>query len=195
MRTSGIVKQMSQVALVVAGTGSIYALDYANTWGEHLKSRSALIIGIAISTSEPIDVRSPSQHLQNIKDVLGLNISEIAGFLQVSRQAVYKWLGNTSRPEDSKLARINALSTVADAFRKADIQRGGALLNVNVLNQQSLLNLILSGKPYQNALSALIREAKISKSNYQKSTLSQSQGLATNDWQATISIPSYDENL
>lgn len=133
--------------------------------------------------------------MQNIKETLGLNISEIAAFLQVSRQAVYKWLANTSKPEESTLARINTLSIVADAFKKEGIQRGGILLNVKILNEDSLIDLILSGKPYREALSALIHETKISKSNYQKSALSQAQGNATNDWQATISIPSYDENL
>lgn len=195
MKTRKTVKQMSQVALLVAGTGSLYALDNANLWSQHLQSRSPLVFDMVTPKPEPIDVRSPAHHLQNIKDALDLNISEIAAFLQVSRQAVYKWLADTSRPEESKLVRINALSTVADAFKKADIQRGSALLHVKVLNQQSLLDLILSAKPYQEALSALIREAKISKLNYQKSALSQSQGYATNDWQATASIPSYNEGL
>jgi transcriptional regulator with XRE-family HTH domain len=196
MRTGVSIKQMSQVAsLLVNGTGSSYSLDDANLWIEHLKSRSPLFVELPISIPEPIDARSPAHHLHNIKETLGLNISEIAVFLRVSRQAVYKWLANTSTPEEDKLARINALSTVADAFKKAGIQRGCALLNIKIINEQSLLDLIQSGRPYKQALSALIREARISKSNHQKSVFSQSQGHPTNDWQSTISIPSYDETL
>lgn len=85
------------------------------------------------------------------------------------------------------------LSKIADAFKEAGIQRAGALLNMKAFEGQSLFDLLKSEKPYEKAVQALISEAKIVEASYVRSGLSQSNAKSTKDWQASISIPAYQE--
>jgi transcriptional regulator with XRE-family HTH domain len=140
-----------------------------------------------------IDVRTPMEHLENIRSVLNPPISELAMLFGVSRQAIYKWLAQDSSPEADKLARIVALSKIADAFKEAKIQRAGTLLYIKISDGESLCDLLRADKPYDKQLAALIAESKIMEANYQQSGLSQSNTKPTNDWLSSISIPAYRE--
>lgn len=137
------------------------------------------------------DAHTPIEHLENIRTVLNPSISELAILFDVSRQAIYKWLAQESAPEHDRLARITVLSKIADDFKEAGIQRAGALLNMKAFEDQSLFDLLKSGKPYEQEVQALISEEKIIEASYVRSGLSQSSAESTNDWKASISIPTY----
>ncbi len=179
--------------LILTGTGSIYPQEEAKKWQQYLEPRVQFIPKKDEKTLPNVDVRTPIEHLENIRTVLNPPISELAILFDVSRQAIYKWLAQESVPEHDRVVRITMLSKIADAFKEAGIQRAGALLNMKAFEGQSLFDLLKSGKPYKKAVQALISEAKIVESSYVRSGLSQSNATSTNDWKASISIPAYQE--
>ena len=179
--------------LVVTSTGSVYAQEKAKDWGGYLKTRTQFNIQERDEFLETVDVRTPIEHLENIRSVLNPPISELAIFFDVSRQAIYKWMAQESSPEPDRLTRITTLSKIADAFKEAGIQRAGALLNMKAFDGQSLFDLLKSGKPYEKEIQNLISEAKIIEASYLQSELSQSNAEPTSDWKASVSIPAYRE--
>lgn len=179
--------------VLLASTGSIYAQDEAKKWQRYLESRIPLVSEWQEEPLSNIDVRTPLEHLENIRTILNPPISELAIFFDVSRQAIYKWLAQEASPESDRLSRIIKLSKIADAFKEARIQRAGALLNMKVFDDQSLFDLLKSGKPHESAVQELILEAKILEESYIRSGLSQSNAESTNDWRTSISIPAYQE--
>jgi predicted DNA-binding transcriptional regulator AlpA len=186
-------KQATLVMLVI-GTGSIYSIERLPEWQHHIEARAPIIFGKNNNPSSRIDVRTPIEHLENIRTVLNPPISELAILFGISRQAIYKWLAQDSFPEADKLARIVALSKIADAFKEAKIQRAGALLNMKISDGESLYDLLRTDKPYEKQLEALINESKIMEVNYQQSGLSQSNTKPTHDWLSSLSIPAYRED-
>ncbi len=180
--------------LVLASTGSVFPQEEAKKWWPYLKLRTLLITQESDESLETVDVRTPIEHLENIRSVLNSPISELAIFFDVSRQAIYKWMAHESSPKPDKLTRITTLSKIADAFKEAGIQRAGALLNMQAFDGQSLFDLLKSGKTCDKEVQDLINEAKIMETSYEQSGLGQSNAKPTNDWQSSISIPSYNED-
>lgn len=131
--------------------------------------------------------------VENIKNVFDIPISSIADILNVSRQAVYKWLANTSMPDENKHAVIKTFSQVADKFKKAGINRPGILLKMKAFEGRSLSDILLAGENADFYISALIKEAKIRESSYKKSGLSESKANPTDEWRSYISIPGFPE--
>jgi len=186
-------KLVLSFGLLISGTGSAYPLENARTWQPFVQSRASLDfdeIGYVHST---MDLRTPLEHLQNIRTILNPPVAELASLFDVSRQAVYKWLAEDSSPESDKVARITELSNIADAFKEAGIHRAGTLLNMKLFDGRSLFDLLKANRPYQEQVKELIAEAKIMEAAYEQSGLSQSNAKPTNDWLSTVSIPSYPE--
>jgi len=180
------------ISTVLVSTGSVYGTDRVEEWLNHIQPRTNAIIYMPVSTlSQPanLDVRSPVEHIENIRTVLNPSVSDLASLFDVTRQAVYKWLAGDSTPEQEKLKRIIKLSEIADTFKAANISRAGSLLKMKAFNGQSLLDLLKTGEDCTAQVSALIFEAKAMEASYQKSGLATSKAKPTNDWQASISIP------
>ncbi len=140
------------------------------------------------------DVRAPLEHLNNIRTVLHLSIAEIAHVCDVSRQAVYKWLSQDAKPEPDNIKYICTLSYVADEFKKAGVIRSGSLLTVKAFKDLSLIDLIKAGKPHDECLKALIKEARSMEDAYNNSGLASSQRKPTKDWRSAFAGPAYRED-
>lgn len=178
------------IAFVMTGTGSVYPIDQTD-WYPFVKSRTS--IEFEQCKDRNVDIRTPAQHIQNVRNILTIPISDLAALLEVSRQAIYKWLAQDSYPETDKLSRITELSKIADLFKKSDVNKAGMLLNMKIFEGRSLLDLFKDRKPYENEVKELIVEAQAMKQAYEKSGLAQLKAQQTNDWLSSISIPSYDE--
>jgi len=181
------------ISMMLVGTGSSYAVENAQKWQSHVEPRSPLSIERTNVLDPKIDVRTPLEHLKNIRATLNPPIAELATLFEVSRQAIYKWLAQDSSPEEDKLKLITTLSKIADSFTDAGIHRSGALLHMKNVNGQSLFDLLKAKLPYEKHVSILIAEAQAMEAAYERSGLAQSNALPTNDWQATISLPSFRE--
>ena len=186
------------IGTILFGTGSVYALDRAESWRHHIQPRVPFIVDAAnaqVDNAARPDVRTASEHIQSIRSVLNPAIADLAGLFDVSRQAIYKWLSGDSTPEPDKLKRIVELSKIADAFQAAGVSRAGTLLKMQAFAGLSLMDLIKSGENRSEHVAALISEAKAMEASYKQSGLEKSKSEPSSDWQSSISIPGSSERV
>lgn len=145
------------------------------------------------SKPDGIDLRSPMQHLENIKSVLNLPVSETAAVFSVTRQSIYKWISGASAPDQENVAKIAELSHICDSFKFAGVDRPGELIRMKAFDGRSVLDFLKNGEDYSALIPALIRESQAMDSAYDKSKLSQLAQNRTADWKSSISIPFSDE--
>ncbi|MCD9118357.1 hypothetical protein [Pseudomonas bijieensis] len=195
-RNSGAMRTAARTAVVViglvVGTGSNAACLVSERTHGYAKSKTTgqYITNIrSVSKSEGVDVRSPSQHLENIKSVLNLPVSETASIFGVTRQSIYKWLSTASAPEPDKAEKIKELSQIADRFKLANVDRPGDLISMKAFEGKSVLDLFRSGEDYSSLIPLLIEESKAMDMAYDKSNIANLPQGRTDDWKATISIP------
>lgn len=181
------------IGFLIGGTGSLYPLENVSRWKPHLEQRCAL--GFENANLCNIDTRNVSEHIENIRAILCPSMADLANLLDVSRQAVYKWIAQDAHPESDKLESIKTLSNIADTLRETGINRTGILLKMKNSQGISLFDLIKNKGSYEEQLKILIVEAKAMEASYLRSGLSQSKAKPSNDWLSTISIPSYPEEL
>lgn len=184
------------ISTVLLGTGSVYGVERAELWRHHLQPRVSFVLDEADAPLEMADevagrpdVRTPAEHIENIRSVLNPSVSDLAAIFDVSRQAIYKWLSSDSTPEAEKIAKIVELSRIADEFRLAGVSRAGSLLKMKTFGGQSLMELMMGGQNRADHVAALIAEAKAMEASYASSGLSASKAKPTNDWQSSVSIP------
>lgn len=185
---------LTVITSILIGTGSVYGMDRADSWRAHLQARMPLHFDVdgPVSSGEETqrpDLRSPAEHLANIRNVLNPAVADLAVLFDVSRQAIYKWLAGSSIPEGDKHQRIADLSKIADAFLAADVSRAGTLLKMKTFAGRSLLDLLKNGENTEDHVISLIREAKAMEASYKQSGLENSRAKPTSDWQSSLSIP------
>lgn len=182
------------IACALGGTGSVFALSHANEWGKMLDTRVPYfdVQTTDADVARP-DIRSAAEHLANIRQVLNPAIADLATVFGVSRQAIYKWIGGESTPEDDKLERIRALSLAADAFQKAGVTRASSLLKMKAFEGRSLLDLVAAGQLVPEHTQTLIAEAQAMDAAYSRSGLAKSKAAPSDDWRAELSIPGSSE--
>lgn len=139
------------------------------------------------------DLRSASDHLANIRQVLNPAIADLAAVFGVSRQAIYKWIGGEATPEPDKFERIRTLSHAADAFRGAGIARASSMLKMKAFEGRSLLDLAAAGQLLPSHIRSLIAEAKAMDAAYERSGLVKSKAKPSDDWRTELSIPGSPE--
>ena len=189
-------KAIAMFGTVLLGTGSVYEIDRAEVWRQHLQPRVPFILDAAETlndTTERPDVRTVVEHIENIRSVLNPSVAELAALFDISRQAIYKWLSGDSTPEQDKIGRIVEMSRIADAFKAESVSRAGTLLKMKTFGGRSLMELIKSGRARNEHVAALINEAKAMEVSYNRSGLATSKSKPTRDWQSTISIPGSPE--
>lgn len=182
------------IACALGGTGSVFALSHANEWGKMLDTRVPYFdVQTADADAVRLDIRSAAEHLANIRQVLNPAIADLATTFGVSRQAIYKWIGDESTPEDDKLERIRSLSLAADAFQKAGVTRASSFLKMKAFEGRSLLDLVAAGQLLPEHTQTLIAEANAMDAAYSRSGLAKSKAVASDDWRAELSIPGSSE--
>ncbi|QJD29823.1 helix-turn-helix domain-containing protein [Methylococcus geothermalis] len=183
-------------ALAVGGTGSIFEISRAGDWRRMLEARVPFHVDVATaddSQEQHPDLRSASDHLANIRQVLIPAISDMASVLGVSRQAIYKWIRGEVTPEPDKFERILALSHAADAFRDAGIPRASSLLKMKAFEGRSLMDFAAAGQLLRSHIQSLVTEAKAMDEAYDRSGLARSKAKPSEDWRAELSIPGSPE--
>ncbi|TAN13650.1 MAG: XRE family transcriptional regulator [Burkholderiaceae bacterium] len=182
------------IACALGGTGSVFALSHASAWSKMLDTRVPnFYVQTADANVARLDIRSTAEHLANIRQVFNPAIADLATVFGVSRQAIYKWIGGESKPEDEKLARIRSLSLAADAFQKARVTRASSLLKMKAFEGQSLLDLVAAGTLLPEHSQTLVAEAQAMDAAYSRSGLARSKAAPSDDWRAELSIPGSSE--
>jgi len=183
-------------ALVVGGTGSAFDVSRAGDWHRMLQGRVPFHVDVVTtdnSREQRHDLRTASDHLANIRQVLNPAIADLATVFGVSRQAIYKWIGGQATPESDKFERIRALSYAADAFREAGITHTPSLLKMKAFEGRSLMDLAATGELMPSHIQSLILEAKAMDAAYSRSGLANSRAKPSDDWLTELSIPGSPE--
>jgi DNA-binding transcriptional regulator YiaG len=139
-----------------AGTGGImtaHSTEVLNRWVYDPR------IHVEPSAQKNADTRSPAEHVANIRDVLAINMSDLAAVLRVTRPTAYAWLeGQEPKPEAVML--IQRLSRAADEIKRANITRIDKLMHRPVLDGRSLLDILKADEDPLKALGPLKAIAK-----------------------------------
>lgn len=181
------------------GTGSSYNIACIGKWRDVVQNATSLIIEVRdcnapkIERDAHVDVRSAAEHLANIRRVFNPAVSDLATAFGVSRQAIYKWIGNEANPEPEKLARIRMLSQAADEFDNAGISRAPSMLKMKAFSGKSLLDLVASGQGSLEHVHVLASEAKAMENTYKRSSATRKTTPTSDDWRSEISIPGLPE--
>lgn len=124
--------------ILTAGTGGVMTAHSAaalDRWVYYPR------IHVEPSSAKQVDTRSPADHVANIRDVLGINMSDLASLLGVTRPTAYSWLqGQEPKPE--AVMHIQSLSRMADEIKKANITRLDKLVHRPILEGRSLLDIL-----------------------------------------------------
>ena len=134
-----------------AGTGGIMT---AHSTAEVLNRFHYPRIHVEPSRAKPVDMRSPAEHVANIRDVFAVNMSDLASVLGVTRPTVYAWLAG-QEPKGEAVIRIQQLSRAADKFNQANIIRLDKLVHRPILNRRSLLDVLKTDEDPVPALATL----------------------------------------
>lgn len=152
--TSGspaVVKIFAPLLVCAVGTGGIFTAH-----STEVLSRWIYYPRIHVEPSSPkqVDTRSPADHVANIREVLGINMSDLASVLGVKRPTVYAWLeGQEPRPES--VMHIQRLSSMADQIKRENIIRLDKLVHRPILDGRSLLDILKTDEDPLVALSTL----------------------------------------
>ena len=93
------------------------------------------------------------------------------------------------------MARVQALSQIADAFKDAGVARAGSLLKMKTFGDRSLMDIVKAGDDWYEAVDLLIAESRAMERAYERSGLAKSKAKPTSDWQASQSIPASREDV
>jgi transcriptional regulator with XRE-family HTH domain len=144
--------------LLIPGTGGAYALENVvqlERWSFH---RAVEIRRERQRAST--DARTAAERLSQIRERLGLNMSELATVLHVSRPTAYAWM-NGQPPQADGFARVLRLSAVADQFTDVPAKRIDSLLRQRLFDGRSLLDLLESESDTSAALPHFVELVKV----------------------------------
>lgn len=153
--TSTVVRLVGWVAAATAALASI------GTGGElsakHLQadSHQTQKASPAIEVVEVGVVRTPSEDLARIREVLKPAVSDLATTFGVSRQSVYNWL-NGEPVADENAAKLRDLAQAADVLDHEGIAVNAALLKRKFANGRTLLQVAQAGESARDAALQLV---------------------------------------
>lgn len=121
-----------------------------------------------------------STPVEHLKSTLGINISETADILQITRQAIYDWKSGKAIPSSKNQERINKLIAVCKHWENENLGPIRHLIRQNIWNDYSLFDLLCKDeldekliytyfdkiKTYMKALSHEKQQAKNIKEQY-----------------------------
>jgi DNA-binding transcriptional regulator YiaG len=140
-----------QLLILTAGTGGMMTPHSA---AEVLNRFSYPRIHVESSRKKKVDMRSPAEHVANIRDVFAINMSDLAAVLGVTRPTVYAWLEG-QEPKGEAVIRIQQLSRTADKFNQSNIIRLDKLVNRPILSGRSLLDVLKTDEDPLEALAII----------------------------------------
>jgi transcriptional regulator with XRE-family HTH domain len=135
-------------ALTSIGTGGELSL-------EHLQ-RSARQAQHMVSAVEVEQVRTPSENLSRIREVLNPAVSDLATTFGVSRQSIYNWL-NGEPVADENATKLQDLAQAADVLAHKGVEINAALLKRKFANGRTLMQVAQAGESARNAALMLVQ--------------------------------------
>jgi DNA-binding transcriptional regulator YiaG len=141
--SSKAITSITPFIVMMAGTGGLMTANSVVKMSECCWINNARIhIEDSRLAAKKIDTRSTAEHIANIRNVLAINMSDLAAILAVTRPTVYAWLEGRQEPKPEVVKRIQQLSSTADVFGQANIKRLDKLLQRPILDGRSLLDML-----------------------------------------------------
>jgi transcriptional regulator with XRE-family HTH domain len=151
------IKLVAPLLILTAGTGGVMTAHSAaaalDRWVYYPR------IHVEPSVAKQVDMRSPAEHVANIRNVLAISMSDLASVLGVTRPTAYAWLEG-QEPKAEAVNHIQRLSLAADEIHHANIIRLDKLVHRPILNGRSLLDILKADEDPLEALSMLKEIAK-----------------------------------
>lgn len=181
-------------SMFLSGTGASYSVKDVNQWRGFVQPKVQFglskLENHGESDNEPVDIRTISEHLNNVRDTLSPSMSELAKELGITRQALYKWLSGESQPDDmGKASYIIELSRLADRFNEAGVENAKLMSKMKAFDGLSIVDLIQRGDDWKPSVNLLIDEARQLKNAGIKANLTGSKSTPTDGWMSSVSIP------
>ncbi|WP_210448443.1 helix-turn-helix domain-containing protein [Pantoea ananatis] len=205
-RANGMACAVITTTLLLSGTGSTFTIDDHMQWLSYVqpKIHQEFKLGedfyLLPNASESndlardVEVRTTSQHLENIRNIMSPSMSELAKDLGVTRQALYKWVSGEYKPDnEANEEYILTLSKIADEFARSNVSNVKDLVKVKAFEGKTLIDLVKSGGDWSTGISLLIAEAKARDIEYQQVMNSSIKTKPNENWKSYISIPGMDE--
>lgn len=135
------------------GTGGAATLDYMKERGS--KGYAFVNYSPIMPAGKLSGTRGPADDLALIRNVLHPAVTDLAGALGVSRQAVYAWqAGNAIAPENA--ARLADLARAADLFVKEGLTATAQVLKRSISEGKNLFDIVRDGGSAYSAAHTLI---------------------------------------
>jgi transcriptional regulator with XRE-family HTH domain len=138
-------------ALGSIGTGGELSIEHLQQ--ASLKAQYATPFA---EVAEVAHVRTPSEDLARIREVLSPAISDLATTFRVTRQSVYNWL-NGEPVADENAAKLRDLAQAADVLAHEGIAVNAALLKRKFANGKTLMQVAQAGESARESALLLVQ--------------------------------------
>lgn len=138
---------MTAASAALTGIGTAGELSL-----EHLQrsTRQAQQMVAVVEVAGVEQVRTPSENLSRIRQVLNPAVSDLATTFGVSRQSVYNWLNGDPVAEENA-AKLNDLAQAADVLAREGVAISAALLKRKFANGRTLMQVAQTGESARDA--------------------------------------------
>jgi transcriptional regulator with XRE-family HTH domain len=138
-------------ALTGIGTGGELSLEHLQRSAQQAQHRVS-----AFEVVEIDQIRTPSENLSRIREVLNPAVSDLATTFGVSRQSVYNWL-NGEPVANENAAKLQDLARAADVLAHEGVSINSALLKRKFANGRTLMQVAQAGESASEAAPMLIQ--------------------------------------
>ena len=138
-------------ALTGIGTGGELSLEHL----QRSAQRAQHMVPVA-EVAEVKQIRTPSENLSRIREVLSPAISDLATMFGVSRQSVYNWLNGEPVAEENA-AKLQDLAHAADVLAHERVGINAALLKRKFANGRTLMQVAQAGESARDAALMLVQ--------------------------------------
>ncbi len=138
-------------ALSGIGTGGELSLGHLQRSARHAQHAAP-----AVEVAEVEHIRTPSEDLTRIREVLNPAVSDLATTFGVSRQSVYNWL-NSEPVAEENAAKLQDLAQAADVLAHEGVAVKATLLKRKFANGKTLLQVAQAGESARDAALLLVQ--------------------------------------
>lgn len=146
---SSIVRMVGALAVAwyafssLSGTGDVLSRERTARSANHVS-----LGGWSLDVTTTL--RTPSENLARIREILNPAVSDLASAIGVSRQSVYNWL-NGGPVADDNAGKLKDLADAADVLTREGVTVNSALLKRKFASGKNLLQVVQAGESAKDA--------------------------------------------
>lgn len=142
----------ASAALTCVGTGGELSLERL----QRSVQRAQHMVPVNEEVAEVEQIRTHSENLSRIREVLSPAVSDLATTFGVSRQSVYNWLNGEPVAEENA-AKLKDLAQAADVLAHEGVSINAALLKRKFANGRTLMQVAQAGESARDAALLLVQ--------------------------------------